>query len=61
MLVWFELHDSITEAIRREKQLKKWGRAWKIRLIEERNPGWIDLWGNIIGATPDNGFPPSRE
>ncbi|HJW39935.1 MAG TPA: hypothetical protein VJ476_01760 [Rhizomicrobium sp.] len=43
MLVWFEEHGDIREAIAHEKRLKKWERAWKLRLIEERNPQWIDL------------------
>ena len=47
-LVYFELHGTITEAIRREKQIKKWNRSWKIQLIEERNPDWLDLWTEII-------------
>ena len=36
-------------AITREKQLKKWNRAWKLRLIEERNSQWQDLWPEICG------------
>jgi putative endonuclease len=48
-LVWFELHDSMESAITREKQLKKWNRAWKVRLIEERNPYWNDLFDEICG------------
>jgi putative endonuclease len=47
ILVYYEQHESMSEAILREKQLKKWNRAWKIRLIEENNPDWIDLWGLI--------------
>jgi putative endonuclease len=43
-LVYFEQFDDIENAIRREKRLKKWNRAWKIRLIEERNPNWDDLY-----------------
>jgi putative endonuclease len=43
-LVYYELHADMTEAIRREKQLKKWNRAWKIELIEKENPQWHDLW-----------------
>ncbi len=43
-LVWFELHQAAESAITREKQLKKWNRAWKIRLIEETNPYWNDLY-----------------
>lgn len=42
-LVYFEVHDDMYEAIQREKRLKKWNRAWKIRLIEEMNPEWKDL------------------
>ncbi len=47
-LVWFELHDSMETAIHREKCMKKWNRAWKIRLIEEKNPFWRDLWESIL-------------
>src|SRR6266540_4507578 len=46
-LVWYEHHDSAEGAITREKQLKKWNRAWKIRLIEESNPYWHDLYASI--------------
>jgi len=46
-LVWYEAHDSIEAAIRREKRLKKWPRAWKVALIEETNPQWQDLWAEI--------------
>jgi putative endonuclease len=46
-LVWFEIYDDPTSAITREKELKKWRRAWKIRLIEERNPQRIDLYPQI--------------
>jgi putative endonuclease len=42
-LVYFEVHADMYEAIQREKRLKKWNRAWKIRLIEEMNPEWKDL------------------
>ena len=61
-LVYFEWFNDITNAIRREKQLKKWNRAWKIRLIEEKNPDWIDLSEKGY-QFPDlePGFPPSRE
>lgn len=57
-LVYVEGHDDIREAVVREKQLKKWGRAWKIRLIEETNPDWNDLYEQV---SPLHGFPPSRE
>jgi putative endonuclease len=46
-LVWFEIHDEATAAISREKELKKWRRDWKIRLIEKQNPGWVDLYPGI--------------
>ena len=46
-LVWFEMHGTMAEAIASEKRLKKWNRGWKIRLIEERNPYWNDLWQDI--------------
>jgi putative endonuclease len=42
-LVYFEAHADMYEAIQREKRLKTWNRAWKIRLIEEMNPEWKDL------------------
>jgi putative endonuclease len=47
-LVHFEQFDDVGNAIRREKRLKKWNRAWKIRLIEEKNPNWIDLYHQIV-------------
>jgi putative endonuclease len=43
MLVWYEIHDTREGAFRRERQIKKWNRLWKLRLIEEFNPGWHDL------------------
>jgi putative endonuclease len=43
-LVWFECYDDPTSAITREKEIKKWRRDWKIRLIEETNPDWCDLY-----------------
>jgi len=46
-LVYFEPHTDIEAAIWREKRLKKWKRAWKIRLIEENNPNWDDLYPKI--------------
>ena len=47
-LVYFEEYDSIHKAIAREKQLKKWKRQWKVRLIEELNPQWRDLYPDLI-------------
>ncbi len=46
-LVWFEGHDGIEDAIHREKQMKEWRRAWKLRVIEEMNPDWNDLFESI--------------
>lgn len=47
MLVWYEPHETMTSAIAREKALKEWHRAWKIRLIEAGNPGWEDLYAGL--------------
>lgn len=49
-LVFYEVHGDMLAAIGREKQLKKWNRAWKIALIESRNPEWTDLWVEISGG-----------
>ncbi len=46
-LVWFEQHEEVAGAILREKQIKKWNRDWKIRLIESANPYWNDLYLNL--------------
>ncbi|MBP3985795.1 GIY-YIG nuclease family protein [Pseudoxanthomonas helianthi] len=48
-LVWYELHGTMDTAISREKQLKKWSREWKLRLVQEANPEWRDLWDDIVG------------
>lgn len=47
-LVYYEIYYAIDEAILREKRLKKWNRAWKIRLIEKQNPEWNDLYDEIV-------------
>ena len=47
-LVYYEIHDDMISAITREKQIKKWNRAWKLRLIERHNPEWRDLWEEIV-------------
>ena len=47
-LVYYELYGDILFAINREKQLKNWKRSWKLELIEEFNPDWLDLWEDII-------------
>jgi putative endonuclease len=49
LLVYFEQHADMLAAITREKQLKKWLRAWKLALIEKTNPDWRDLWEDIVG------------
>ena len=46
-LVYYEAFGEIGAAIRREKQLKRWNRAWKVQLIEEKNPNWDDLYPAI--------------
>ena len=46
-LVWYEVHESMESAIVREKSLKKWNRAWKLRLIQRDNPKWLDLYDEI--------------
>jgi putative endonuclease len=48
ILVYYELHTDMYAAINREKQIKKWNRAWKLRLIEAANPDWRDLWQDIL-------------
>lgn len=47
-LVYYELHDTIPGAAQRELQLKKWDRLWKLRIIEEMNPEWDDLYESLI-------------
>ena len=47
-LVFAEPHENIQSAIRREKTIKGWPRAWKVRLIAENNPEWVDLYGELV-------------
>lgn len=47
MLVWFEQHETREAALMRERQLKKWNRAWKLELIERQNTSWRDLWDEL--------------
>ncbi|WP_416189720.1 GIY-YIG nuclease family protein [Neisseria sp. CCUG17229] len=49
-LVWYECFESMPVAIAREKALKKWRREWKIRLIEEDNPDWLDLSHTVMAG-----------
>lgn len=51
------MHMTMSEAILREKQIKKWRRAWKVALIQRDNPEWRDLYDEIAGAPASNGFP----
>ena len=48
-LVWFEECGDVRAAIAREKQIKKWKREWKLRLVQEFNPDWRDLYSDIAG------------
>ena len=48
LLVWFEYFDDLQDARACEYRMKKWKRAWKLRLIEERNPAWRDLSSDIV-------------
>jgi len=47
-LVWYEQHEDMLTAIAREKALKEWQRAWKLELIEKMNPGWKDLYEDLV-------------
>jgi putative endonuclease len=47
-LVWYESHETMASAIAREKALKNWHRIWKIRIIEQMNPDWLDLYNELI-------------
>lgn len=49
-LVWYETHAYIDQAILREKRIKRWLRAWKFALVEETNPRWADLYGDLLLA-----------
>lgn len=51
ILVYIEFHDLMEQAIKREKQIKRWRRAWKIELIERHNPGWRDLYPELSGLS----------
>ncbi len=48
MLVYYEQHATAMAAIQREKNIKHWSRAWKIKLIRSLNPDWHDLWNDIV-------------
>ena len=44
LLVWYEIHETMESAITREKAIKRWGREWKLNLVEKNNPDWKDLY-----------------
>jgi putative endonuclease len=52
MLVYYEMHATMDSAILRETRIKKWQRAWKVRLIHEMNPEWMDLFNPELGVLP---------
>ena len=60
LLAYFEIFDDPVAAISREKQLKKWNRAWKIDLIEKLNPEWNDLFDSIQHSKRRTGSPRAR-
>ena len=47
-LVWYEAHETMESAIRREKAIKEWKRRWKLELIEKQNPEWRDLYEDLV-------------
>ena len=49
-LVYYEMHPDMNSTITRERQLKKWNRAWKLELIEAKNPEWNNLWNEIVAV-----------
>ncbi|QNQ10143.1 GIY-YIG nuclease family protein [Sphingomonas alpina] len=59
-LVWAEYAERIDDAIVREKQMKKWRRAWKIELIETVNPDWLDLFETMNGGTEEGAVFPKE-
>ena len=48
-LVYYEVHENAESALKREKRIKRWRRAWKLGLIEDSNPEWRDLYEDILG------------
>jgi putative endonuclease len=56
-LVWFESHNDISAAIAREKQIKGWNHAWKVKMIEKENSGWNDLYGQFFKDARGEGNP----
>jgi putative endonuclease len=60
-LIYYEDTNDIDAALNREKQLKRWKRAWKLKLIEQVNPEWKDLYPDIMGEEKETGFLPAQE
>jgi putative endonuclease len=60
-LVYYEMHETMDAAIRRESQIKKWKRTWKVRLIEQMNPEWRDLFDETTGEIFDGPADTERE
>lgn len=54
-LVYYEVFKDVEEAIKREKNVKAWKRDWKLKIIEEKNPDWLDLYDDITGSQPSLG------
>jgi putative endonuclease len=48
VLVWYEVHETMESAIRREKAIKEWKRLWKLEMIEKNNPEWLDLYPELL-------------
>lgn len=61
LLVYYEFHESMEFAIRREKRLKAWRRAWKVRLIESMNPEWLNLFDPATGEIAEGPADAARE
>ena len=60
-LVWFQRFGWVTEAIRREKQIKEWKRDWKLALIEDGNPEWLDLAADWFPENDPDWTPPEED
>ena len=60
-LVYYEMRETMPQAIRREKQIKDWKRLWKIGLIESMNPEWLDLYDRVNGIALDSPVDRARE
>ena len=52
ILVWYEQHSDVNAAIAREKNIQAWKRTWKLKIIEEKNPDWSDLYDEVTGCQP---------